>query len=891
MKYLLGLILLISVSASAQYSPTAAKTRFVNGIGLGTKDTATMNAADTVAMIVGRDSLVYFRYKGYWKPLAYNSSLTGYIPYTGATSAIDLNAKTVVNISHLGINTTTVPTILLRAVGDNNSTSRISLRGYSSDANSSSMRVTKFRGTVAAPQAPQSGDNLGKFELAGYGTTSSEGYPQATFEGLATENWGATARGAKIQFKVTPNTTTTQALAFTINQDKSAVFESDISASNATIANAINSNTITTSSFISVVANNQLNARYFVQNTGSGGTQYAMMAGNNNIDNTGFSLLRIGIGNLLRFDATNVGYIYTKLNVSDSLTAPSFTKVGGTSSQFLKADGSVTTTIPSGSIDTGRAVTAIATGGSLNKVRDSLAALDAAKYVPYTGATGAVTLGSNSITASSFIKTGSSDSYFLLGGGGTVATSSFAPSSSINGTTNYIPKFTGASTIGNSAITDDGTTVTLNSRALSGTTSSFSGASFAWGAASPARSQFYVKQENRSLSSTTSNVFISTSDAQAIDKGGSIGLGGQIGGDETAFAYLAGRKETGTSANYAGYFQIGVQDAGASVIERMRITSAGNVGIGTTSPSVVLHTNTSSNVTFLGQSSSGSNTSYAYFQNAASSSAFQVAFGSLGDGASIVVGGSTRLTIASTGVTTLSSRLNVNGATDDGSTALNVSGTGKFTSSVTATQGIFSNISSITNADQSGARLTIANTGTGGQSVNLVAGNPNTDNTGFSIAYGNTNFLRFSSTSVATLSSLAGTGSRVVVADASGTLSATTTASTSGTYTPTITLVSNAASSTAHVCQYLRVGSVVTVSGYVTVTATTPAVSSRIYMSLPISSSFTSTAQAGGAGGVPGGANIGSVIFANSTATTVSMDFVPTAGALDYWFSYTYQIL
>jgi hypothetical protein len=43
------------------------------------------------------------------------------------------------------------------------------------------------------------------------------------------------------------------------------------------------------------------------------------------------------------------------------------------------------------------------------------------------------------------------------------------------GTTNYLPKFTGASTIGNSAITDDGTTVSLLSRALSGTSATFSG--------------------------------------------------------------------------------------------------------------------------------------------------------------------------------------------------------------------------------------------------------------------------------------------------------------------------------------------------------------------------------------------------------------------------------
>jgi hypothetical protein len=147
-----------------------------------------------------------------------------YIPYTGASSAINLNAQTVVNVDHLGIGTTSVPTILVRAIGDNNSNSRIAVRGYSSNANSSSMRVTKFRGSAGTPQAPLSGDSLGKFELAGYGTTSSDGYPQASFEGVATENWGAIARGAKTLIKVTPNTTTTQVTAVTIDQDKSATF-------------------------------------------------------------------------------------------------------------------------------------------------------------------------------------------------------------------------------------------------------------------------------------------------------------------------------------------------------------------------------------------------------------------------------------------------------------------------------------------------------------------------------------------------------------------------------------------------------------------------------------------------------------------------------------------
>ena len=43
----------------------------------------------------------------------------------------------------------------------------------------------------------------------------------------------------------------------------------------------------------------------------------------------------------------------------------------------------------------------------------------------------------------------------------------------LSGTTNYLPKFTSASAIGNSAITDDGTTVSLISRALSGTSATF----------------------------------------------------------------------------------------------------------------------------------------------------------------------------------------------------------------------------------------------------------------------------------------------------------------------------------------------------------------------------------------------------------------------------------
>jgi hypothetical protein len=167
---------------------------------------------------------------GYTGTVVLTAADVNAVPYTGATTAVDLNAKSLTNVSNLGVGTAVVPTIKIRAVGDNNSSSRIAMRGYSSDANSSAIRVTKFRGTAGAPQAPQSGDSLGKFELAGYGTTSSDGYPQASLEGLATEAWGATARGTKAVIKVTPNTTTTQVTAVTIDQNSAATFASSVTA-------------------------------------------------------------------------------------------------------------------------------------------------------------------------------------------------------------------------------------------------------------------------------------------------------------------------------------------------------------------------------------------------------------------------------------------------------------------------------------------------------------------------------------------------------------------------------------------------------------------------------------------------------------------------------------
>jgi hypothetical protein len=70
-----------------------------------------------------------------------------------------------------------------------------------------------------------------------------------------------------------------------------------------------------------------------------------------------------------------------------------------------------------------------------------------------------------------------------------------------------------------------------------------------------------------------------------------------------------------------------------------------------------------------------------------------------------------------------------------------------------------------------------------------------------------------------------------------------------GTYTPTLTNSTNVASSTATVCQYMRVGDFVMVSGSVRVTATAAAGAETILlMSLPVASDFSGSTQLGGTG-------------------------------------------
>jgi hypothetical protein len=134
----------------------------------------------------------------------------------------------------------------------------------------------------------------------------------------------------------------------------------------------------------------------------------------------------------------------------------------------------------------------------------------------------------------------------------------------------YLLKGNGVSPTSASVVYDDGTNVGI-------------------GTASPA-SRLQIAEANRADSTNISNVGIYTTTAQSTGVGGTLALGGLFNGSDLApFGSIRGGKQNSTSGNYDGYLAFQTIANGGVLTEKMRIDSAGNLGVGTASPAGRFH--------------------------------------------------------------------------------------------------------------------------------------------------------------------------------------------------------------------------------------------------------------------------------------------------------------
>ena len=84
---------------------------------------------------------------------------------------------------------------------------------------------------------------------------------------------------------------------------------------------------------------------------------------------------------------------------------------------------------------------------------------------------------------------------------------------------------------------------------------------------------------------------VRTQESQAANRGAMISIGGNATGNNTPynFGIIGAYKTNSTVDDFSSYMIFGTSDVYSNVFERMRITTSGNLGIGTTNPHVKLH--------------------------------------------------------------------------------------------------------------------------------------------------------------------------------------------------------------------------------------------------------------------------------------------------------------
>ena len=484
------------------------------------------------------------------------------VPYTGATTNVNLGTRSLTTTNLI---TTNLTTTNLTATGDVKATT-LSVYdnpngGYSKIAiNDSYFTISRPAGNTAPMLSVEDGSNL-------ILTNSNGAAAQIVNNLTVSRNYtlpnasGTLALTSDLTNLVTTNTV--QTITGTKTFNGGLIFDAE----QAVIAML---NQYDTGASIGITLFNTATdpEGLRVNNNNNGGTAIAItnslsgygFYGNNSSNGILMALAASAssTGDLLRCTKNSV--ITTKVDTNGNITAPSFVKTGSpTPAQFLMSDGSIST----GGGTTNLSTTRTATDFTINS---------------NTGDDALVPLGDGTLAGASLNNYTTTEKNKLAG---TVSGS---------GTLNYIAKFTAAGAVGNSNLFDVANQVLIGTT-VTGNVSTFSSSKLVV-ANNITSGTFPSTIEIRNLQTSTS-----------IVAGNSMGklvfssVSGQPSGGSGAVAFSYGAIEalaagsqssSGTSGGILRFLAGGAGTTGQTIDEVMRIDESGNALIGTTDGSASL---------------------------------------------------------------------------------------------------------------------------------------------------------------------------------------------------------------------------------------------------------------------------------------------------------------